>query len=862
MVGNSWHRAALQVNPFAYIEHHKAQVLNSGESWSSDEGSYNNAMVAAAKSAEVSIVALTDHFSFHTSENLRIAFEEAGIAVLPGFEAVSGDGVHMLCLFERHTPATTMEEYITELVGAATDERRHALSELGFLALAAKVSSWGGIAIAAHALGPKGLLAHLSGLPLERAFSSPDLLAIATDGLEPNEAQNQLILNNRGDRKEPIATINAADISEPTFFEKSTTSSWMKIGSECLGDSDGLLGSVRQCFLDHTLRTSTQSDRPTVPATWIRCIKWQGSPIFGSRTIDFNPGVNVLIGGRGTGKSAVLSSIGWVLDLDAELSPGASQRSISESELVGGGEVELTIDSPGGPIKIRRRGGQATESEIDIVPTVSGYGQGELERRSNEQAFRISLIERFCDGLTEARGDVAEHKSRINLLIEKIGSEQEQLGATDGSRERLDFVTTQLASASASGLNPATEMVNKFRGAAPKFTPIPENLSDAKSELLALSSSLSERLQGNLPAEDLDDPRPDDAVAIATALQHADEAVTEAFNTAATAIEDSVKLAQEIVKKRAAAQAEAEDERSKILGELGDEEIRIPNLEEQKGRLTVEVQQRSAIESRIQNLEQDLEQAVSGLRQAEDRVTATIARGCGQANTSVGKSVVVKPAAAQNATDLRSFLVSEGVSETSTEHVVNRILSPDGPDSPAELVALINNNEQWFTGDERSIRNFKQNYETDPLFLRRLAATSLTSSIEIELAVGSTSKPIEKVSDGQRVTAILMILLAESTDPILIDQPEDDLDNRFIATDLVTSLRNSSRRQVIVSTHNANIAVLGGCDALTEMNFDDPNCGVAARGSIDSSAVSAAVQETLEGGSEALAKRQRRYGTP
>jgi len=83
----------------------------------------------------------------------------------------------------------------------------------------------------------------------------------------------------------------------------------------------------------------------------------------------------------------------------------------------------------------------------------------------------------------------------------------------------------------------------------------------------------------------------------------------------------------------------------------------------------------------------------------------------------------------------------------------------------------------------------------------------------LELNVGTekaqTWKELTQLSTGQKATAVLLLLLLESDAPLVVDQPEDDLDNRFIADSIVPTMRDEKKkRQFIFSTHNANIPCL------------------------------------------------------
>jgi ABC-type cobalamin/Fe3+-siderophores transport system ATPase subunit len=122
--------------------------------------------------------------------------------------------------------------------------------------------------------------------------------------------------------------------------------------------------------------------------------------------------------------------------------------------------------------------------------------------------------------------------------------------------------------------------------------------------------------------------------------------------------------------------------------------------------------------------------------------------------------------------------------------------------------------------------------------------------------------PVLQLSDGQRHTILLTIaMLAESNVPLIIDQPEDDLDNAFIFSSIVTTLRAiKERRQVILVTHNANIAVLGDSELILPM-CRVSDCGKAThRGSIDTQATKDCVQNILEGGPDAFRRRMEIYG--
>ena len=150
-------------------------------------------------------------------------------------------------------------------------------------------------------------------------------------------------------------------------------------------------------------------------------------------------------------------------------------------------------------------------------------------------------------------------------------------------------------------------------------------------------------------------------------------------------------------------------------------------------------------------------------------------------------------------------------------------------------------------------------------FLHALQVTNKPPCPRIRVLTKTTPQveiPVNQLSDGQKHTILLTIaMLAESNDPLIIDQPEDDLDNAFIFRSVVKTLRYiKERRQVLVVTHNANIAVLGDSELLFPMKREGEKGRAADRGSVDKAATKRAVIDILEGGGDAFLRRRAIYG--
>jgi ABC-type cobalamin/Fe3+-siderophores transport system ATPase subunit len=135
--------------------------------------------------------------------------------------------------------------------------------------------------------------------------------------------------------------------------------------------------------------------------------------------------------------------------------------------------------------------------------------------------------------------------------------------------------------------------------------------------------------------------------------------------------------------------------------------------------------------------------------------------------------------------------------------------------------------------------------------------------IKVKAEATLNDKPTDILSIGQRGTLLLKIYLATSSEKqiLLIDQPEDNLDNNFIANELVPLLRSVKKvRQIIMATHNANLVVNTDSEQVVIAKIDDAGSGKAyISGGIENSTINENIKEILEGGEEAFKKREQKY---
>ena len=302
--GARFYRCALQVNPFAYHGRHSKPTAFQ------NEADYNEALIAACLANRIEAIAVTDHYRVADSLSLIRLARERGIFVFSGFEAASKDGVHFLCLYDIQKD-DSLERFIGEF-GIHNNSALSPISNKDCLELLDCVRHQGGIAIAAHVAADKGLLATLAGQPRINAWKSANLLACALPGPICDAQQNfRAILKNNDPqhkRERPVAVINASDVNSPEDLAEARSSCFIKMSAL---STEGL----RQAFLDPDSRIRLNSDPAPEPHAEFIAMAWEGGFLDGTK-LHFNGNLNVLIGGRGAGKSTIIESLRYVLAID------------------------------------------------------------------------------------------------------------------------------------------------------------------------------------------------------------------------------------------------------------------------------------------------------------------------------------------------------------------------------------------------------------------------------------------------------------------------------------------------------------------------------------------------------------------
>ena len=884
--GARFYRCALQVNP-----HHYARTCR-GQSAQGDALGYAQEIVDKAVEVGIEVLAITDHNSVDSVAAFRSASRSRPIHIFPGFELSSSEGVHLLCLYPPDTGDDQLGRYLGEFGIRVTRPSTQPATKT-FAEILEAIQSQGGIAIAAHVTNDRGLFRVLSGQPRIRAWQDENLLAVQIPGLIEDLPQDvHPIVNNQNPEYRrtnapedglAIAVVNAKDIVEPGQLDIPSATCWIKMQEVSI---DGL----RQAFLDpgSRIRLNPREGRFAPDEHMeIVTVGWKGGFLDGV-TVHLNPNLNVLIGGRGTGKSTVVESIRSVLGLvpigdEARKAHDGIIRQVLGSATkisllvrvqrpaVHEYRIERTIPNPS---LVREMSGEVLHrTPTDILPRVEVYGQHEISEVARSSDKRTRLLDRFVardESLIRRKasvsGGLAKNRRALCDARTEIESIQERLAALPGLEETLErFQEAGLEER----LREQSLLVREERLLASvpqRMAPFREALETLRRELPIDLAFLSKRALEELPGRDILSR----ATGTLTDLEAELEPIADSLRQALTRADhglDQVRAAWDVRRQQVQAQYE------RILRELqksrvdGEEFIHIRRQIEELRPL----QERLAVLRRLETEHADQRRAL--LAEWEDLKAAEF-RSLDKAARRVGKQlrsrVQVEVAGAGNREPLFKLLREEiggrmseafdslrSAPELSLTQFVDSCRS--GAGSLRRTYGITTGQAERLASAEAEVLMRIEELELAP-----------TTAIRLNIAPAGEPpvwQPLEGLSTGQKATAVLLLLLLESGAPLIVDQPEDDLDNRFITEGIVPRMREEKqRRQFIFSTHNANIPVLGDAELIVGLSAageaDSGRARIAPEhtGSIDSRSVRELVEEILEGGREAFETRRRKYG--
>lgn len=868
--------------------------------------------------AGIDCIAVTDHNSGAWIDPLKSALQELEsekpegfhpIYLFPGVEISVNGGVHLLAILD---PSCTTSD-VDSLLGAVgfngTKGRSDDVTTKSFTEVVEAIKRIGGIAIPAHVDGPSGLFTEFHGTTLTQALECSTVAAMEV--VDPSSHKPQ-VYQDKGLRWTEVLGSDAHHpVGNTGQRFPGSHFTWVKMGTPSL---EGL----RLALLDGPLsvrRSDQQSEDPNRHADFvIEAIEISQARYMGRSstfTVELNPWLNAIIGGRGTGKSTLVEFLRIALRRDGELPEALANdfekyRKVYQSRDDDGlltATSRFTVTYRKDRARFRIQWSQQGDVEaIQVQDESAGWrsDQGEVAERfpvriySQKQIFELAkaplALLRIVDEAREVdrrSWDDRWKEEHARFLSLRAQAREIEAGLADEPRllGELDDIKRKLAIYEEAGHAGVLKEYQKrldqqravdawekawsgtgdrLREVARELLPDPLDSSQFEAQRFEdqdIQEKAANALQRLKAVQEQLENLATEADAALTQWRHARD-VSAWKQALDRAIQEYDKLRQRL-KEAAAGDPSA-------YGEL------VQRRHTLEGRL-MDLQSRRA---ELNNVRQQADESLTRLKELRRELTRkrdTFLKNILKDNHYVKIEVAPYGATENVEADFRRILQREAggfekdIGAPGSGGLLGDLYNNGGDPTAVEkrLEEVKNRVRQIAAGrhneNDLADRRFAAHIaKLPPEALDRLDAWFPEDSLKVEYSTrgdGTGYRPIQEGSPGQKTAALLSFLFSYGEEPIILDQPEDDLDNHLIYNLIVRELRRiKQRRQVIVVTHNANIVVNGDAELVVALAARGGETQKDCFGCLQEQAVRDTICAVMEGGREAFEQRWKRLG--
>lgn len=722
---------------------------------------------------------------------------------------------------------------------------------------------------------------------------------------------------NAGDRRildgeipawasEKRGVFSCSDARHADFRLIGKHATWIKLASPTAE-------SLRQAMLAPDSRI--RYEEPKLPSVVIASVTVQGSKYLYDGTYNFNQQMNSVIGGRGAGKSTLLEYVRFALGcsaIDGMSGQGKTSERLQELLLStldqATGTITLNVLLNGAPVVVTREmakrlvikvdaAGSSTLSSVEevrrLIPTQQ-YRQGELSELAREDAAnrllqlvtgqaasQISEIEaklkKNSQSLSESLAKAvrlsaaklarAHAETQAKLLKAQVENLQKQLTtgnqlATPAITDHDKYLQQQVA------IESTTERLKVMRDQ------LADSLDEFATEMRSFATGqplipgIAKLTQVFETFRNAVQDEPDSKGGL---IQYRDRLVTW-FDTTISSLEAAALEWKPTLDRHQAdydEQKKALQGKQSVLDSIESLNVQLRAASQQLDTATVEETTLRDADKQLDELRKERVILQTELQALVGKQVATIKKA--SSNLARGQlSPILDFTEAHEA--IRKVLELPLLRETRIDALVNSILK--APDVAAqwkalqdEMIALV----KWKEGaptekgvppvtpilyaalEDGFMDKLRERISADRV--ANVLQAILRPRVEIFQLRDTTEIEFKKASQGEQAATLLNILMNQSNGPLIIDQPEEDLDNRIINDIIRTVRKTKAERQLILATHNANITVNGDSENVIEMALG----ACKAFGAIDEPDVRDAITKTMEGGKDAFELRRKKY---
>lgn len=863
---------------------------------------------------DISVIAVTNH---NTGEELDTLIEEAKscsreITILPGVEVASSHGIHILCLFDPLTPwhsswKDSIDHFLTEI--GITGERFNSqgqpvnapVTSQKVLEIAEKK---GGICVFAHIGTQNGLFCQSSTASGGTAHvdiykhTSCQIVQLQHTAAVPTGIGNII---NGGDPhygNKRVAQVKCSDAKKLTDIGSRFV--WIKANPTFEG--------LRQIIFEPQERVRIKDEKPEPKSPYfvidkVRFIDNTSKNDFSSDYIPLNQNINTVIGGKSTGKSLLLYYIAKAID-EGEVKKAAA---LGDGDIIQGYSFDEDVNfdfevvwKDGEKTNLRKLpSAEEGENRRKVIYIPQRYlnllSEREIQSKQTLNSFIQSIIledENAARYFEQKTAEISKSEKEIskevnNLFsieddIERLNEEIKNTGDEKGIVRYIEQLKMQIESVKAkTGLS--KEELQKYETLTGEIKTIEEannNLAEDKKHVEEFGSELKTRLDVDDLMEEYQDYFTDALTKkhvsenfdfIGKLKLNVDAATEKVVSLIDSRIKDNNKafaaLTKELAPFVSRVEMQAELEQKQQL--LKKEEGKIGSIQIKKKNLKVKRKMFDSKKEAVLKLYEGIFAFYEELQSEFKKYSARL------------KDIDLNIVIGFNDAKFNQEVVEECLNKIDLKKLPHPIASWSeelkydyNPQTHLQFISSV--------FDGVLSRKVKTKGRTVKDALLKLFENRFYTDFRISYKNDS----LDKMSPGKKGLVLLKILidLSNAESPIILDQPEDDLDNRSVYTDLVTFIKDKKKeRQIIIATHNPNLVVGADAEEVVVANQSGQDIGrdnaryrfeyvsgaledsfrdEPAVGVLNKMGIRQHVCDVLEGGEEAFQKREQKYDLP
>lgn len=820
-----------------------------------DKSVTNQKIIDILAENKISVVAITDHHTMDIDriKNLQQLGKDKGITVLPGIEFCSelggSESIHFIGIFSEKSDFSTIWTKIQgkhNLTKADIECKGNERIVCNFVDTCKTIIELGGI-ISVHAGSKSNSIESIKSNLLVKQETKTTFLSDYISILEVGKPEDEKVYQEKvfpsiGFKLPIIICSDNHDIKN--YFLKENC--WIK--------ADPTFEGLKQIIYEPEERVRIQQNNPIFdfeksPFTEIQIDEdaqifenEEDGVVLAKTILPINSGLVSIIGGRGTGKSILVDYISSGLGKKTEKNYTRNDKvsikrktSLKEEDttfvLSNQPNIQFMYISQSEIKRIVEKPEEFTKNIRETIGVISEYNipseyQEKVDMYINELSNIIKVLEENNTNSNQKKEDIDKEIKRYSDFITNVTS-QENKTKLEKYQKNLDFLANNKSF---------------YESLQSEKTKIEQFQNQTNEYLQKVNDVLNKKFAINIP------------------LINNTEVIDSISQMVLPKIQELIIQVEEEISNTKNTFANYNGDLTSLLNNVGQYQNKITDLQKQKQNIEDNEKRFISIkENKFKELGRDIENSINSYKQEIENKWENFKNG--NDYTEEQRELISDILGGDNLNvSVEIDFDKEKLYQLLMRNLDGRSWNPD----KLEKLLFIKDLQSYlsFVKQETEINVFSDTLISIRSYILDIFFRKFKEYISHNIIITSKNKNITKLSHGQRGTIYLQLKLAANifSETIIYDQPEDDLDNEFIMSDLVSIFKKIKKyRQVIIVSHNANLVVNADSEQVIVAKNEDSTLSYIA-GSLENPTINEQICKILEGGKEAFKNREMKYG--